>query len=94
MWIDEPENSPAMAFIEMMNSFNLSNRVNEETSMGGHILDLVFSDMDCDLVQGVYVDEICSVSPVHELVTFCISYTKETVQKKIIMFRQQKFSTR
>lgn len=50
--IENPENSSAMAFIEM-DSFNLINKVNESTSLGGHMLDLVFNDIDCDFVQGV-----------------------------------------
>lgn len=53
------------------------------------MLDLVFTDIDCDLVQGVCVDEMCHISPVHKLVTFDISYTKEVVQRKKIMFRHR-----
>lgn len=69
-WIEDFGNTSAMAFIEMMNSFNLGDKVNEVTSIGGHALDLVFSDMDRDLVKGVCVDEICYISPVHKVVTF------------------------
>ena len=42
LWIDNQEDNNVKFFLEIMDSFNLINKVNSATSTGGHILDLVF----------------------------------------------------
>ena len=90
LWIDDSDNASVIAFVEMMDSYNLVNKVHEATSIGGHILDLVFCDIDRDPVQDLNVDEVCTISPVHKLVTFKLAYVKECSQKKKISFRLRK----
>ena len=90
IWLEDTGNSSVIAFTEMMYSFNFNNKVNEATSVGGHVLDLVFSDSDHDPVQRVCIDEVCCISPVHKLITFEIRYLKEPVSKKRIIFRLKK----
>ena len=79
----------AMEFIDMMGSFNLMNNVETITSTGGHILDLVFCDMNHDLVKNVRVEDVCTISPVHKLVTFDVPYTIDLKQRKKIVFRNK-----
>ena len=89
IWVDDENNGSATEFIEMMNSLNLENKVNRATSVSGHTLDLVFCDMDHNLVQDLNVDGICCISPVHMLVTFIIPYKKEKKQLRKITFRRK-----
>ena len=61
-WVDEVENENAKDFIELMNALGYENRVNKITSNTGHMLDLVFSESDKDLLLGVDVDDVCVIS--------------------------------
>ena len=61
--------------------------MNTATSIGGHILDLVFSNKDSDLIQELNVDEVCCLSPVHKLVTFKIPFISESRISKVINYR-------
>ena len=88
-WVEDESNSNAIEFIEMMNTLNLENKVNSATSISGHTLDLVFCDIEHNLVQDLDVDKICSISPVHMLITFIIPYVKEKKQTKKITFRRK-----
>ena len=63
-WVDDVENESAKYFIETMNLLGYENRVNKITSNTGHMLDLVFSEVDKDLILGVEVHDICVISPV------------------------------
>ena len=87
--IDNEENYTTRRFHDMMKSFNLVNKVESSTSVGGHILDLVFCDSDHNLVHEVIVDEICRISPVHKLVTFRIPCEKNVSYSKKIVFRKK-----
>ena len=87
LWIDNTNDYYVKEFIEMMKSFNLDNRVETPTSIGGHVLDLVFTDMSRDLVQDVSVENICRISPVHKLVNFIIPIVKVSRYRKKINFR-------
>ena len=89
IWMDNKENYTTRCFQDMMKSFNLTNKVESSTSVGGHILDLVFCDSDHNLVYEVTVDEICRISPVHKLVTFQIPCEENVSYSKKIVFRKK-----
>ena len=89
LWIDDQSLYSPQEFLELMDSFHMVNRVLESTSIGGHILDLVFSDKSNDVVGNVKVDDICCISPVHKLVSFRILYTYNKKQTKLLRFRNK-----
>ena len=89
IWADNETDPVVMNFIDMMSSFGLSNNVQEATSMGGHILDLVFSESNYDLVSEIKVDELCDISPVHKLITFMLPLTSDKNKHKRISYRQK-----
>lgn len=85
-WMEDPRARYVMEFTDLMDSFDLVNMVNAVTSTGGHMLDLVFSNKEHNLVQEVCVDEIYHLSPVHKLVSFMIPFEKEYRRTKNINF--------
>lgn len=87
LWLDDLDARYVSHFIDTMATYNLINAVEKPTSIGGHIIDLVFSDRTRDLVQNVYVDEVCTLSPVHKLVTFMMSLRIVERCKMSIRFR-------
>lgn len=87
IWMEDHNNLPTIFFTDMIDTFNMTNKVQIATSMGGHVLDLILTDKDCDLVHDVCVDEVCSTSPAHKLVTFAMPDMKEIEQRKVINFR-------
>ena len=57
LWIDLNISS-TMEFLGVMNSFNLINKVQTATAIGGHKLDLVLADEDHGLVGDVCVNDM------------------------------------
>ena len=88
--VNNPGERYVTEFIDTMNSFNLINSVDKPTSAGGHIIDLVFSDGDKELINNLQVDEICSLSPVHKLITFTIRIVRVQKHMKSIKFRSKR----
>ena len=76
-------------FCELMDMLQFVNKVNRITSRTGHMLDLVFCNIDHDLVHNLVVDEMCTISPVHMLIQFDIPFFKDGKQKKRIIFRNE-----
>lgn len=67
MWMDDLSARYVSEFVDMMDSFNFVNVVDEPTTIGGHTIDFVCADKDLNLVQDVQVEDIFSLSPVHKL---------------------------
>ena len=86
-WVDDVENESAKYFIETMNLLGYENRMNKITSNTGHILDLVFSEADKDLIVGVEVHDICVISPVHMVIHFKLGIMINSKQRRRIRFR-------
>ena len=89
-WFDDLGNRNANEFREMMEMFQFENKVREVTSITGHMLDLVFCNMEHSPVHDVCVEEENTISPVHKLVSFVIPFTIEVKQRKNITFRDKK----
>ncbi|XP_076056378.1 uncharacterized protein LOC143034331 [Oratosquilla oratoria] len=78
LWLDDTKARYVQLFIETIAMFNLINIVDKPTSMCGHIIDLVLVDTSSDLVRDLYVDGVCSLSPVHKLVSFKVITFRST----------------
>ena len=90
IWMDDLSVRYVSEFVDVMDSFNLANVVDEPTTIGGHTVDLVFADKDINLVQDVQVEEIFSISPVHKLINFRVQLAIERKQKRRIKFRSKR----
>ena len=93
-WVDDVENESAKYFIETMNLLGYENRVNKITSNTGHMLDLVFSEADKDLIVGVEVHDICVISPVHMVINFKLGIMINAKQRRRIRFRNKRHLNR
>ena len=87
IWIDNINDPLTKNFIDLMSSFGLVNKVQNATSISGHILDLVFCESNCDIIKEIIVDEVCDTSPVHKLITFTLPMITEKNQRKKITYR-------
>lgn len=90
LWVDVPTDHYGVNFMELMESFNLINKVNSATSEGGHMLDLVFTNKDSDMIDELYVDEVCCISPVHKLITFTMPFVSKRRLSKTITYRSKR----
>ena len=88
-WVDDTENESAKNFIEMMNILGFENKVDKITTNTGHMLDLIFSESNKDLILGVDVDDICVISPVHMVINFKLNVRINCKQRKKIIFRNK-----
>ena len=57
-WVDDNNNNDAHIFLELLDTFNLKNFVNEPTCRSGHTLDLVITNEQNPLVSDLKVDSI------------------------------------
>lgn len=87
LWLDDPDARYVSHFVDLMATFNLMNLVDKHTSIGGHTIDLVFTDKSRDIVKSLHVEEVCTLSPSHMLVTFILSMGICERQKRTIKFR-------
>lgn len=91
LWFDDLDARYVRPFIDTMATFNLENCVDRPTSIRGHTIDLVFTDRTRNLVPNIHVDEACTVSPTHKLITFQLPMeTSRRRQRKIIKYRSKK----
>lgn len=91
LWFDDLDARYVRTFIDTMATFNLENGVDRPTSIGGHTIDLVFTDRTRNVVHNLHVDEACTVSPTHKLITFQLTLeTSRRRQSKIIKYRSKK----
>ena len=93
-WVDDVENESEKYFIETMNLLGYENRVNKIASSTGHMLDLVFSEADKDLIVGVEVHDICVISPVHMVINFKLGIMINPKQRRRIRFRNKRHLNR
>lgn len=90
VWMDDLNARYVADFVDMVDSFNLVNVVNEPTSIGGHTIDLILVDKGNNFLQDVQVENIFSISPVHKLISFTMQLAIERKQKKKIIFRSKR----
>ena len=57
--VDNKCNGPAKNFMNILDSFNLCQHVNERTHRAGHILDLVIIRNDDNILQSVTIQDSC-----------------------------------
>ena len=81
-WVDDTENRDAKSFTEAMDTLGFVNRVNKITSRTGHMLDLVLSKANSDLIQSVEVDDVCVLSPVHMVIKFDLKIMLNSKRKE------------
>ena len=89
-WVDDTENRDAKSFTEAMDTLGFVNRVNKITSRTGHMLDLVLSKANSDLIQSVEVDDVCVLSPVHMVIKFDLKIMLNSKRKERIVFRSKR----
>ena len=58
--IDEPQDSDTVTFSNFLNSFNLVNHVKGPTHVSGHTLDLMITEHDQPLIEGIATGHILS----------------------------------
>ena len=87
LWVDDPTDSNASKFIDIMDSANYTNHITAPTAEKGHTLDLVLSNKELCNVRNVEVEPD---SPyVHRLVKFELDLKTHVKVKKKISFRKK-----
>ena len=86
-WVDDPNNSNARQFLEIMDCSNYINHVTAPTAKYGHTLDLVLSNKDICSVRNVQVEPDSLY--VHRLVEFELDLMTHKRIKKKITFRKK-----
>lgn len=84
--VDNKSDSPSKNFMNILESFNLSQHVNEKTHRAGHILDLVITRNDENIVQSVTVQDSC----ISDHYTCELQFKKPRFERKTITFRKLK----
>ena len=90
LWFDDHLDNQVSDFKETLALLQLTNVVQNATSSTGHILDLVCTDINNNIVRNLEVENNPTISPVHKLITFSIMITKETSIKKKLIFRDKR----
>ena len=88
--IDDIENTQAVRFISLLDSFGLKQHVVSPTHRGGHILDLVITRDHCVALE---VSNICVLEqPVsdHKPIWFNLNLEKQSNQRKTVVSRRLK----
>jgi ribosomal protein S8 len=85
--VDDPRNSQAMQFISMLDSFNLKQHILEQTHKHGHILDLVITRKDDDVVSDIMVLSYGEFSP-HSAIHMYLKISRPDPCRKEISFRK------
>ncbi|KAK2169189.1 hypothetical protein LSH36_12g34021 [Paralvinella palmiformis] len=80
-------NADTKQLVDILRSANLRQHVQERTHRHGHILDLVISRDDDNLIKGVSVSSMLSD---HFLVDINVSLQKQSVSAKVISYRRYK----
>ena len=88
MWVDDNSSNDALGFLELLDTFNLKNYVNEPTCRSGHTLDLVITKKQDPLVSDLKVDNI-SVFSDHRTITFKLNLDCVKTVNKLIQFRKR-----
>ena len=89
VWVEDSMNDIVKKFTDVLDNFNLKNHVTTPTYDSGHILDLVITNKDSELVSGLCVEPVCTISD-HRLVTFDVGMNVERVYGETITFRNMK----
>ena len=86
--VDNKGDGPSKNFMNILESFNLCQHVNEKTHRAGHILDLVITRNDENIVQSVTVQDSCISD--HYTVMCELRFKKPRFERKTITFRKLK----
>ena len=92
IWMDDLGSYEAKMLCELLDTHQLVNNVRSLTTATGHMLDLVISHDLNHLIREMEVEENCTISPVHKLITFKINIPKSKVIKKITFRNKTDFS--
>lgn len=90
IWMDDMSRRDVSIFNDLLSVHQLVNKVTVNTSIAGragHMLDLVICNEDSPSLFGLCVEEKCSISPVHKLVTFALTASTRNNINKEICFR-------
>ena len=85
--LDNNRDNYVSEFIELLESHDLENVVDEPTSLSNHIIDLVIQNKNNKIVSQIKVEPECVVSPVHKLVHFSVGIWKRSTMLKTITYR-------
>ena len=88
IWVDDPDNSDANNFNEILETYNLRNFVTKPTYGSGHTLDLIITGKDDRMIESINVEEAPTFSD-HMLVTFEIKSLVSYKKEKTIFFRRK-----
>ena len=77
-------------FTNTLDSLQLINMVDCPTSSTGHILDLIITDTNNQIIRNIEVENTNTISPIHKLVLFNIEIARKNIQKKKIIFRDKR----
>jgi len=84
---DCQRNADTKELVDILRSANLRQHVQERTHRHGHILDLVISRDDDNLIKGVSVSSMLSD---HFLISMDVSLQKQSISAKVISYRKYK----
>ena len=88
--IDDTENTQAVRFMTILDSFGLKQHVVSLTHRDGHILDLVITRDNCS---PLHVSNVCVLKqPIsdHKPICFSLNLEKQTNQRRIVLSRRLK----
>jgi len=87
-WVDDPPFKPySSEFLELIDLNNLHNLVKSPTHISGHILDLIITSIDSDLVNHIEVVPVDSSISDHALLVFTINFLRPSTYTKTITMR-------
>ena len=87
--VDNKADNYVKEFLEILESHNLENCVDDPTTLSNHLIDLVIQNKDSNIVSGLEVEPDCTISPVHKLISFNVNIWRSTVVKKTITYRNK-----
>ena len=90
IWMDAVEHRDTVSFCELLEAHRFLNNVQTVTTVSGHILDLVLSDVENGVLDLVVEGE-CTVSPFHRFITFKILARNQKVTKRITFRNKSNF---
>ena len=87
-WMDDLNNSEAKKFNDILNNLDLVNHVPSPTHKSGHMLDLILTKTNCNILGTVKVDPVTIISD-HMLITTTLDIGNIHKKEKTIIFRKK-----
>ena len=89
IWMDRPSLPKVKNFCDLLETYNIINKVTQPTSRSDHVIDLVLSDKDFGKINRVVVDPDCDLSFYHRMVSFDIDLDCEVAVTTSCMKRNK-----